>query len=112
PVRGRIDEIYDDRGHLREPQDGIALPFDACHGGPVPLQLLDQRAAHGLDDVAVDLVAQPVRVDDLAAVMRHEEALDADLAGAPVQLDIGHSADVRSHDRVLDVSPAAYFGGF
>src|SRR6266480_4070825 len=97
--------------HLREPQDGIALPVEACHGGPVPLQVLDQRAAHGLDDVAVDLVAQPVGVDDLAAVMRHEEALDADLARTPVHLDIGHGADVCAHELVLDVGHSASLRG-
>src|SRR5439155_27008079 len=97
PFLRPVDEIDDDLWYFRELQAGIALPVDARHGGPVPLQVLDQRAAHRLDDVAVDLVAQPVGVDDLAAVVRHEEALDADLAGAPVYLDIGYDADVRSH---------------
>ena len=35
----------------------------------VELQLLLQRAAHGLDDVAVDLVLEAVRIDDLPAIV-------------------------------------------
>src|SRR5215472_5548872 len=72
------DKVGLDLGNIRKGQDWIARPVEARDHGAVELQFLDQRAADGLQDVAVDLVAQSVGIDDLAAVMGHGDARDAD----------------------------------
>src|SRR5436309_9818406 len=51
-----VDQLDHDLGHVREGEDRIACPVEARHHRAVELQLLDQRAAQRLDDVALDLV--------------------------------------------------------
>src|SRR5690606_15975457 len=53
-----------------------------------------ERAADAHDHAALDLVAQPVGVDDRAAVERREDADDADAAGGAVDGDLGARSDV------------------
>src|SRR5262245_11060135 len=43
-----VQQLDVDLRSLRKPQDRIAFPVDARHPGPVPLQLFQQGAAHGL----------------------------------------------------------------
>ena len=55
-------------GHLGEPQDRVAVPVHRGDPGPVEADPLAQRPAGALHRPALDLVAHPVRVDDLADV--------------------------------------------
>src|SRR5262249_61040718 len=55
----------------------------------VELDLLPQRAAHALHDVALDGVPEPVGIDDLAAVMRDGELARPDLSARAVDIDLG-----------------------
>src|SRR5690349_21863390 len=102
-----IDQIDCDFGYVRERQNRICTPIEARHGRAVELQVFDKRSADRLDDVAFDLVAQAIRIDDLAAIMRDMEFLHRDLAGGSIDLDIGDRAYVGAHELVFDVSEAA-----
>ena len=63
---------------------------------------------HGLHDAAFDLIAQSVRIDDLPAVMGNIEALDRELPGLTVDLDLGDDADIGAEQLVVDIGePAA-----
>src|SRR4029453_4837966 len=94
---GTVDRDHVDRlRRLRDVEDGIGHPVDAGHGLGVELDLLPQRAAHALHDVALDGVAQAVRVDDLAAVVGHRELARPDLAGRAVDIDLGHDGAARA----------------
>src|SRR5882757_9809128 len=73
---GPVDEDDVDGGHFVKPHhrvrrrrmERVLLPIEARHAAFVELHLLFQRAADALDDVALDLVAQAVGVDDQSAV--------------------------------------------
>ena len=67
------------------------MPVDAGHVLVVELDLFPQRAGNALHDVALDALLQPIRVDDLAAVVRDRELLGEDLAGRAVDLDLARS---------------------
>jgi hypothetical protein len=54
-----------------------------------------------LHDAAFELVAQPIRIDDLAAVMRDMEALDCKRAGLAIDFDLGDRADISAHQLVM-----------
>ena len=86
PVGGdlrMVDQHDVDRlRRLGDVEDRIGQPVDAGHVLAVELDLLPQRAADALHDVALDAFRQPVRVDDLAAVVRDRELARPDLAGA------------------------------
>src|SRR5579885_555154 len=100
---GPVDELDDDLRRLREFEDRIARPVEARHHRAVELQLLDQRAAHGLHHAALDLILQPVRIADLAAVVHDIEPGHADDAAGPVDLDLGDGADIGAHQLIFDI---------
>ena len=54
-----IDKLNIDVRRLRESENRISHPIDACHLGAVELKILDQGAAYRLNDVAFDLVLNP-----------------------------------------------------
>ena len=78
-----------DLGHLGEFDDGVGAPFARRHGGAVERHFLHQRAAGRLDDVAVDLVADAVRIDHQAGILPGDHARHADIAGRLVDGDVG-----------------------
>jgi hypothetical protein len=59
-----------------------------------------------LDSASVDLVLQPVRVDDLTAVMGNEEFRDPDRAGRHRKLDFGDRG-IGAHQLVFSIGHAA-----
>src|SRR5690606_284604 len=71
---------------LREPgvQDAPVLELDR----------LPQRAAEPHDERALDLVTQPIRIHDRAALERLHDAQDAHLAAGPLDRDLGTRRDV------------------
>ena len=89
-----VDQIDDDLGHVGKRQDRIASPVEAGDRAAAERQLLDHAAAHGLHDVAFDLVAQAVGIDDLAAVVHDEHAIDLDPARRAIDRHVG---DDRPH---------------
>ena len=56
----------------------------------VESDLLNQRAADALDDVAFDLIAQPIRIDDEAAVVSNDHPSHPHVArlGGHFDLDV------------------------
>src|SRR4029077_8140262 len=84
-----------------------AHPIDAGHVLGVELDLLPQRAAHALHDVALDGVPDPDRVDDLPAVVGDGEFARPDLAARTIDVDFGdHSAARAVALRIGDAAPA------
>src|SRR5689334_9851873 len=60
--------------HGVEAQDRIGRPVDARNARVVEGDALIQGPAHGLQDAAFDLVADTVRIDDLAGIDRGDGA--------------------------------------
>ena len=88
-----------DHRHFAEVDDRVAAPFAArdqptrrVRAGALrrELHLLLERAAGGLDHVAVDLVLDAGRVDHQPGVMPDDHAAHMHLAGLAVDLDVGH----------------------
>src|SRR5438477_11650519 len=102
-----VDQLDHNLGDVREGEDRIALPVEARYHAAVEFQFLDQRAADGLQNVAVDLVAQAIGVDDLAAVVGHGDTRDADFSAGAVELDVGDDADIGAGGLVFHVGHAA-----
>jgi len=74
--------------------------------------LLGERAARALDDIAFDAAPQPVRVDDQPAIMRDGEFARPHLAIAPIDLDLGDDRDHRTRAlRVGDAAPGQCVAG-
>ena len=53
-----------------ESQDRVRHPIDARHRRAVELEILNERAANSLNDIALDLILEPVRIDDRAQALR------------------------------------------
>src|SRR5262245_13272277 len=105
-----VQQLDVDLRSLRTPQDRIAFPVDARHFGPVPLQLFQPAAAHGLDDVGLDPGPDAVGVDHQPTLVGHDEAF-ADRPSAPsVHLDLGDRGHVSARVLVLYVGHAAARG--
>src|SRR5262245_22838110 len=85
-----VDQHHLDRfRRLGAVEDWIGHPVDARYVRSVELDLLPGRAAHALDDVALDGVPEPIGIDDLAAVMRNGELARPDLSARAVDIDLG-----------------------
>src|SRR5262249_12326987 len=102
-----VDELDMDLRDLREGEDRVALPVDAGHPRAIEGDLLLEGAAHRLDDVALDLLAHALRIDDLASVVSDEETLHPDLAAAAVDLDVIDRRHVGAHQLIFDIGDAA-----
>src|SRR5574337_238705 len=87
--------------NLVESQDRIARPVATGDMRVIEGYFLVQRAAHRLDDVALDLVAHAIRADDEAVVVGDDHAQDADLAGLLIDFNI-HD---RRHPAVVAIDP-------
>ena len=92
-VLGALDQDHLDRG-IGEAQDGIARPVDARHPRLVELHFLVQRPAQALHNPALNLVAQRVGIDDQAAVVGADDALDVDAAGRALHRDLDERREV------------------
>ena len=81
-----------DHRHLAEAEDRVAAPLAAGHrtGLAVDAGLLLQRAAGGLQHVAVHLVHHAGRVDHHPGVVADDDPAHVHLAGLLVHVDIGH----------------------
>src|SRR5579875_1163073 len=107
-----VDQVDLHLGNFREGEDRVTRPIEAGDVRAIERHLLFQRAADGHQHIALDLVAQPVGVDDLPAIMRDIKPADADLAAAAVDFDIGNRADIRAHELVFDIGKPAPGGDF
>src|SRR5262249_49382991 len=103
PLPRPVDELDLDLRHIGESPDRIGPPMEARHGGLVEQELLEQAAAHGLDDVALDLVPEPIGIDDLPAIVADEEALDMDCTTLPIDLDLRNGPNISAHQVVSDI---------
>ena len=81
-----------DHRHIAEIEDRVAAPFEVGHGVVcrLELHLLVQRAAGGLQHVAMNLLLYAGRVDQGAGVMPDHHAAHMHLAGLAVDFDVGH----------------------
>src|SRR5262249_14172334 len=102
-----IDQVDDHLWHLRESDDRIACPIEARHLRAIEGNLLLQRPAEGLHHIALELILDTVGVDDLAAVLHHEETLDPDIAGLAINLDVSDRTDIGPNQLVFDIRQAA-----
>ena len=89
-----VDQRGLDGRDLGEGQDAVARPVETRHLVVVPGDLLLQRAADPLDDVALDLVGEPVRIDDQPAVVADHHSRDPHVAVARIDLDLGDDRGV------------------
>src|SRR5215510_5051440 len=103
-----VDEDDVDRRHVAELHDGIAVPVQILDTGGVEVDLLHQRPAASLNDVAFNLIPHAVTVDDDAAVVRDGDRVDRHLSRRPIHLyvrDLCHDGACQSGD-----GDAASFG--
>src|SRR5271166_4937431 len=89
-----VDELHNHLRHLRESKDWISCPVQARDARAVECHPLLQRPAQGLHDIALDLIFDPIRVDDLTAIMDNKEARNADVSRVAVDFDFGHGANI------------------
>ena len=75
----------------------------------VERDLLLQHPAERLQHIAVELVLQPIGIDDLAAVMSEIDGGHLDLTGRTLHLHIGHGADICANQLVFNIGHAAAF---
>src|SRR5436305_5684948 len=85
-----VDQHHLDRfRRLGDVEDRVGHPVDAGYTIEVELDLLPQRAAHTLHDVALDGVLEPVGIDDLAAIVGDCELTRPDLSARAVDINLG-----------------------
>src|SRR3984893_3459468 len=56
--------------------DRVARPVEALNPRRVEQNFLEQRSTHSLDDVSLNLILQPIGIDNEATVMCQGDALD------------------------------------
>ena len=83
-----VDERDLDLREFGEAKDLVALPILACRDPPIELNLFLERAADAVNDVALDLGLETVRVDDDADVVRDDDACHPYLSGLLVHLQL------------------------
>src|SRR5262249_43047185 len=94
---GMVDQHHLDRlWRLGDVEDRVGHPVHAGHVLSVELDLLPQRAADALNNVAFDRMRQPIGIDDLAAVVGDRELARPDFAGLPVDFDLRYHSDARA----------------
>ena len=97
---------------LIEFEDRISPPIDAGDVLVVEFDLLPQRAAGRLDDIVLDRVMQPIRIDDLAAIVRDRELARPNSPGRAVDVDFGDDGDAgRAALRVGDAAAGDLVAG-
>src|SRR5262245_59558811 len=88
-------------------EDRIGHPVHAGHVLGVELDLLPQRAADTLNDVAFDCMRQTIRIYDLATVVGDREFARPDFAGLPVDFDLRYHSDARAVALSISDAPTA-----
>src|SRR5262245_21921937 len=81
---------------LGDVEDRVGHPVDAGHVLSVELDLLPQRAADALNDVAFDRMRQTIGIYDLATVVGDRELARPDFAGLPVDFGPRYRSDARA----------------
>src|SRR5207302_3825919 len=71
-------------------QDRVARPVDAVDRIAIELDLLVNCARDALHDIALYRVAQALRIDDQAAIVRDHHAARPDPPRIALDLDLGH----------------------
>src|SRR4029453_12196922 len=104
------DQLDVHAGDLGEREDRVARPVEARHTRSIEGDLLLQRAAYRLHQVAFDLVPDAVGIDDLAAVVDDSKMRRAHHASLAVYLHRGDGADIGAIEFVLHVRDAASGG--
>src|SRR5699024_6801244 len=79
--------------NVLELENRVARPVPAGDVGIIKGGFFEQRSTHAVDDVAVDLVAQTVRIHYQTAVMRGDHAVDLDPAAVAIDRDITNHRD-------------------
>src|SRR5262245_3469553 len=103
-----IDQLDLDRlRRLGECENRIGAPIDARHTRAVKRHLFLQRSTDRLNDVALDLIAEAVGIDDQPTVMRDVHPRDAHALGREVDLDVDDSSHVRLARVILDEPESA-----
>src|SRR5580692_337393 len=74
-------------GRFSDVENWIGKPIYAGHGLAVEGYFLPQRTANALHYVAFDAFHQPVRIDDLPAVMGDRELARPNLAGRAIDIN-------------------------
>ena len=104
--RRRARSIYEDAldlRHVREAEDGIRLPIDAPDPGRVEAHLLEESPARRLYEAALELVRNPLWVDDLSDVCSDYASLQVDDSGC-LDLELYADGAVRLGPGVARVS--------
>src|SRR5882672_11684421 len=107
---GAIEQHHLDLRHVPEMDDRIVRPRLRCDARAVVSHRFHQRPARGLDDAALDLVHDAIRVDDLPGIDRRHGAHDAHLAARAIDFDVGDHRHVTRQVLVLgerEPSPAS-----
>src|SRR5204863_3147362 len=82
-------------------------PIARLDAALVEAHLFIQRPARRLDDAALDLVLQPVRIDDQSGIGRSPDVGYANLAGDAIDLDIGNTGHITRKVLVLGEAQAS-----
>ena len=109
-ARARDDMRLDRVRHGVEAQDRIARPIDAGDARLVEGDALVERPAHRLQDAALDLAADAVRVDDLAGIGGRDGADDARAPALALHLDLDREGAITGRILVTregEAAPAA-----
>src|SRR5262249_30122885 len=94
---GMVDQHHLNRlRRLGDVEDRVGHPVDAGHVLSVELDLLPQRAADALNNVAFDRMRQTIGIDDLATVVGDRELARPDFPGLPVDFDLRYHSDARA----------------
>src|SRR5471030_2094946 len=96
-------------GRFGDVEDRIADPVHAGDRLAVEGHFLPQRAADALHDVAFYAFHQPIRVDDLPAVVRHGELARPDLTGGAVNIDLRDHRHARAVALRIGDAAAGHF---
>src|SRR5690242_627503 len=89
-----VDQLSNNIWNLRERQDGIALPVQAGDARWRELHFFFHGATQRLNHIAFDLVAHAVSIDDLPAVMCHDDPAYANRASRAIHRDLGNGGNV------------------
>ncbi len=104
---GELVVVELDRAEIVGARQGIVheAAGDQLAGRRVVDRVLEQRLADALRDAAMDLTRRHHRIEERAEIVDRHEALDLDLAGLAVDLDLADVAAVREGlRRGLEVS--------
>src|SRR6516164_5317981 len=102
-----VDELDFNAGHVGHCQDRIAVPI--TRGNPIAVEadLLVQRPTCRLDDATLNLIGQPVRVDDLTRISGCKGLRDLYHTACWIDLDFRDHRDVNRKSLIFGKSDTA-----